>query len=99
VKYSEKKILRILERDKWHCRYCGALVDRRTAVLDHIIPKSKGGSKSSDSNLGTSCRRCNALKWDFPIETFLQRIEQRQAESLELYEYCSRVIETTRLLV
>jgi len=55
---------RILERDGFKCRRCGA---GRDAILqvDHVDPKSKGGT-DTDDNLQTLCRVCNLGKRDRP---------------------------------
>ena len=47
----------ILERDG-KCLACGANED---LTLDHIVPRSKGGSDAED-NLQTLCRKCNSAK-------------------------------------
>jgi 5-methylcytosine-specific restriction endonuclease McrA len=33
----------VLERDKMTCQYTGVKLTRKTATVDHILPKSKGG--------------------------------------------------------
>jgi hypothetical protein len=48
----------IFERDGYKCKACGSEDD---LSLDHIIPRSKGGSHD-ESNLQTLCRRCNSSK-------------------------------------
>lgn len=61
----------IFERDDHRCVNC-AVDDRDLLTLDHIRPKSKGGSNQMD-NLQTLCRDCNGLKADIvppPGETF-----------------------------
>lgn len=40
------------------CCYCGG---KKTLSLDHLIPRSRGGSDSGD-NLVWSCRSCNSSK-------------------------------------
>ena len=40
------------------CQYCGASSD---LTVDHIIPKSRGGTDSWD-NLITACKNCNNKK-------------------------------------
>lgn len=51
----------IFKRDGFVCRYCGA--NPMTAVLevDHVVPKSKGGT-NDPINLVTSCFSCNSGK-------------------------------------
>lgn len=49
----------ILARDGRICAYCGEHGD----TIDHIVPRSKGGTNKWD-NLITACRRCNSIKDD-----------------------------------
>lgn len=51
---------RIYRRDSHQCVYCGS---KRDLTLDHVIPKSRGGSNGWE-NLVTSCARCNTKKAD-----------------------------------
>lgn len=55
--------MRIYQRDGYLCSYCGLdMTDKvRARCLDHVVPYSKGGS-NEDSNLVTSCKKCNAKK-------------------------------------
>ncbi len=48
----------ILARDGFRCQYCGST---RHLTIDHIIPRSRGGS-SSWENVVTSCAPCNVRK-------------------------------------
>jgi 5-methylcytosine-specific restriction endonuclease McrA len=50
------------------CSYCGGTAGE----VDHIIPRSKGGSEDWD-NLTATCRSCNARKRTIPLLTFLLR--------------------------
>ena len=56
--------------DKWgrKCAYCGA--ENTPLEIEHIYPKSKGGSDRV-SNLTLACRPCNQAKGSQEIEQFL----------------------------
>ena len=43
------------------CWICGKNLDRSLATVDHVIPKSKGGSNSF-SNFRIACKNCNQEK-------------------------------------
>ncbi|HLO51902.1 MAG TPA: HNH endonuclease [Kamptonema sp.] len=53
----------VLARDKWKCLSCGrsAREDGVLLEVDHIVPRSKGGSNDM-SNLQTLCKKCNIGK-------------------------------------
>jgi HNH endonuclease len=53
----------VLARDKWRCLSCGRSAQENGVLLevDHIIPRSKGGSDDM-SNLQTLCKKCNIGK-------------------------------------
>lgn len=57
-----RKITRraVFARDNWTCQYCGS---RSTLTVDHVVPRSKGGS-SSWENIVASCAPCNRRKGD-----------------------------------
>lgn len=52
---------KILHRDGFKCRYCGATSDDDQLHIDHVYPVSAGGDDSED-NLVTSCASCNMGK-------------------------------------
>lgn len=58
----KRKITRraVFARDNWTCQYCGA---RNQLTVDHVIPRSKGGS-SDWTNIVASCAPCNRRKGD-----------------------------------
>jgi 5-methylcytosine-specific restriction endonuclease McrA len=58
-----RKITRraIFARDGWACQYCGS--ERGNLTIDHVIPRSKGGSSAWD-NIVTCCAPCNRRKGD-----------------------------------
>ena len=57
-----RKITRraVFARDSWTCQYCGS---RSNLTVDHVIPRSKGGS-STWENIVASCAPCNRRKGD-----------------------------------
>lgn len=51
----------ILARDHYTCQYCDRKCSVGELTLDHVLPRSRGGS-SSWENLVAACRRCNNYK-------------------------------------
>ena len=51
------------------CVYCD--VGAKVIELDHVVPRSKGGSDRI-SNLVPSCHECNQSKGNMPVEKFLE---------------------------
>lgn len=54
---------RILHRDQFTCRYCGARPGAELLEVDHLVPRSRGGS-DHECNLVTACKTCNRRKSD-----------------------------------
>lgn len=52
---------RVLERDGFICRRCGATGNDAKLVMDHVVPIARGGKTSID-NLQTLCWDCNSGK-------------------------------------
>ena len=51
----------VLRRDKFTCKYCGGKPPAVVLHVDHLTPRSRGGS-DSPSNLVASCSDCNEGK-------------------------------------
>lgn len=71
---SGAKRMKIYLRDHYQCQYCSVKVGKKhpqlkrklepkDLTLDHITPKSKGGS-GHPTNLVTACKPCNQRKAD-----------------------------------
>ncbi len=78
-------------RDGMACAYCGATVEDGTTILslDHIIPHSKGGN-NSESNLISSCKRCNSSRGNRDLDTFtcvVSEYTNRGITALQLFTY------------
>lgn len=53
----------IFERDGRQCLYCGRKSPKVVLELEHVIPRSRGGS-SAWENLVSACHECNQIKGD-----------------------------------
>ena len=64
--------------EKWgrKCVYCGA--ENTPLEIDHIHPRSKGGSDRV-SNLAIACHDCNQAKGNRPVEQFLSACTKAKA--------------------
>jgi 5-methylcytosine-specific restriction endonuclease McrA len=51
----------IYARDRNACQYCGQRFPRTDLNIDHVIPRSRGGT-SCWENVVCSCHRCNRIK-------------------------------------
>lgn len=65
---TPRERLSLYERDSWECHLCGGAVDATVhyndvmaATLDHLVPRSRGGS-DDPSNLLTAHRACNSSR-------------------------------------
>lgn len=60
---SPKLRWQILSRDSFTCQYCGSTAPNVKLEVDHIEPRSRGGSDDA-LNLITACEPCNRGKSD-----------------------------------
>ena len=63
----------IYKRDNNKCQYCGAT---KNLTLDHVIPKSKGGTDTWD-NLVVACSSCNTKKGDKLLENTSMKLVRK----------------------
>lgn len=51
----------VMLRDAYTCQYCGATPGRHELTVDHVVPRSRGGTHTWE-NLVTACKPCNHRK-------------------------------------
>lgn len=57
----------ILKRDGFRCHYCGVTACGAALEVDHVLPKSKGGT-DDPGNLITACVNCNRGKSNIQLD-------------------------------
>ncbi len=60
----------VLKRSGGRCKLCGVSHEEVRLDVDHIVPRSKGGS-NDESNLQVLCRTCNSQKTTRTTPTFV----------------------------
>ena len=91
--------LSIYLRDRFCCMYCLrdlADADPSDITLDHLVPKSDGGT-NDESNLVTCCRSCNCSRGDKPLARFAGKetrahIRRNTRRSLKPYRKLAKAI-------
>lgn len=89
---------KIFERDNFTCQYCGKKTPQVILHLDHIHPKSKGGS-DDEINLITSCQDCNLGKRDkilknpkrVNVKKEIENLKEVEKQIKEYYKYLKKV--------
>lgn len=68
-KLSPKKKAAVYEKTNGTCAYCDEKMSDENAVIDHVVPKSKGGKNNID-NLLPCCWSCNSRKGTKSLDEF-----------------------------
>ena len=84
VKVRKSRIVRfsranIYARDRHTCQYCGSTFNSADLTFDHVIPVSRGGTKSWD-NIVTACIDCNRQKGGRTPDEAGMRLIQKPVE-------------------
>ncbi|MEO0478173.1 MAG: HNH endonuclease [Planctomycetota bacterium] len=58
----------LFRRDDYQCQYCGAKPEPSKLTVDHVVPRSRGGTTGWD-NCAVACRRCNSAKGNHDLAT------------------------------
>ncbi len=94
IPFERKSLSRknILLRDHNTCQYCGKVFTPSELTLDHVLPKSRGGSSNWD-NLVACCKRCNNRKGNcLPEEAGMKLIKRPQSFSLHVNRQIMRYL-------
>ena len=89
----------VLKRAKFRCELCGVSADIKALEIDHILPRSKGGS-DEQFNLQALCYSCNAMKRDRDDTDFREVREsytRRASECLFCHIEPQRIVEENEL--
>lgn len=78
----KRQLVELFEKQAGRCAYCHKDMTLKlgwddTATKDHIIPKSKF-SISDEFNLVAACNKCNSLKSDMPLASFMAIVLARK---------------------
>ena len=79
----------VLKRAKHRCELCGVPADQKALDVDHILPKSLGGS-DDESNLQALCFTCNRSKGDRD-DTDFRAVESQYAQRNSNCVFCNEV--------
>ena len=89
----------VLSRAKGRCELCGISKDEKALDVDHIIPRSKGGSNDM-SNLQALCYTCNRQKRntdDTDFRSILDQYQNRDQNCIFCTEVPNRAIDQNEL--
>src|SRR6204780_1258454 len=82
----------ILLRDRNTCQYCGVILPSAELTLDHVIPRSRGGS-STWENLVACCHPCNRRKGNqFPLEVGMKLMREPRTFNLHTSRHIMRLM-------
>jgi 5-methylcytosine-specific restriction endonuclease McrA len=82
----------ILLRDRNTCQYCGLVLPSGELTLDHVVPRSRGGS-STWENLVACCHTCNRRKGNHLLsETEMKLVKEPRPFTLHTSRHIMRMI-------
>ena len=82
----------ILLRDRNTCQYCGKILAAGELTLDHVVPRSRGGS-STWENLVACCHNCNRRKGNMlPQEANMRLTREPRAFNLHTSRHIMRLM-------
>lgn len=76
VSFSRRNLFK---RDRYTCQYCGTQPGSEELTIDHVLPRSQGGTSCWD-NCVLACVECNKRKADRTPEQAGMRLRRRPAQ-------------------
>lgn len=83
---SKRLRFEIFRRDGFKCRYCGLVAGETELTIDHVVPRTLGGS-DDPTNLVTACKDCNSGKTSSsPDAELVADVDQRAVQWAQAME-------------
>lgn len=79
---------KVYERDHYECQYCG--IHGVPLTIDHLITWESGGA-TVEGNLVSSCKKCNKIRGNTPIDEWLASDEYKN-RSKNAPEYAKQFV-------
>lgn len=73
---------RLFKESAGCCIYCGHPLTEETMEIDHIVPKSRGGTGEYENKV-CACPRCNAMKQDMDVTEFIRSMPPKKFRAYE----------------
>ncbi|MBT9166735.1 MAG: hypothetical protein DDT19_00059 [Syntrophomonadaceae bacterium] len=96
---SKKLRFEVFKRDGFQCAYCGKCPPEIMLEIDHVEPKSQGGTDDIN-NLITACFDCNRGKTAIPLDRApqglvenLEVLKEKEAQLKEYRKFIKRIEE------
>lgn len=86
---GEPAYRRIVARDGDCCVYCGAAAGQSKLELDHLVPRSAGGTDDLD-NIVQACRLCNNARRAMTLAQWAVYAATTRGLTINAQEICAR---------
>lgn len=73
-------------KQDFHCKYCFIPVSQKTATVDHVKAKSRGGLNNKE-NLVVACVDCNKLKSNMSVDDFYIQLKKCNSIPFLLFKF------------
>lgn len=74
-KLSKEERMKVYEKCKGHCAYCGCTLEYKDMQVDHVKPIHRGG-EDDIFNMLPACRSCNHYKSTLELEEFRKYLSE-----------------------